>query len=142
MYVTNLQWCDFVVWSPMEEPFVLRINYNSTFMSDNLLKAHAFYFKKLLPSVAPHLIVSPTEYSLDLTKSMQYSLMGCRERNGTSKEPDCLKLVHGYLDPRTNADEQKVNLEKQDYKSSSGEEPQHSPTEKLDPTANQQEVMV
>ena len=32
MHVINLQWCDFVVWSPMEEPFVQKIKYDSTFM--------------------------------------------------------------------------------------------------------------
>lgn len=132
MHVTNLQWCDFVVWSPMEEePFVQRIKYDSTFMENNLSKARTFYFKKFLPAVVPYLIVSPTE-----------SLLACRERKGTVKEPDCLKLVHGHLDNRTDTDSHEVNLVKQRYKS--GSDKLQSSDGKLDPkgSGNTQEVVV
>ena len=39
MRVANLQWADFVVWSPVDL-FFQRIKHDSTFMNDNLLKAH------------------------------------------------------------------------------------------------------
>ena len=42
MHVSNIQHCDFVVWSLMEEPFVQRIKYDSTSMGDNTLKVHDF----------------------------------------------------------------------------------------------------
>ena len=126
MRVANLQWADFVVWSPVDESFVQRIKYDSTFMNGNLLKAHVFYFKKFLPTVAPYLIVSPTDGSMELTKPVQYSLMGCKELN-------CCKLVLGHMDPTPNINEPEVNLEKQGYKGSNNK-PQHLPNEEtLDP---------
>ena len=137
MRVANLQWADFVVWSPVDEPFVQRIKYDSTFMNDNLLKAHVFYFKKFLPTVAPYLIVSPTDGSMELTKPVQYSLMGC-------KEPNCCKLVLGHMDPTPNINEPEVNLEKQGYKGSNNK-PQHLPNEEtLDPKGSdyRQELMI
>jgi len=44
MHVTNSQWCDFVVWSPIDKPFVQRIRYESEFMSNAIVKAQKFYF--------------------------------------------------------------------------------------------------
>ena len=95
-------------------------------MNDNLLKAHVFYFKKFLPTVAFYLIVSPTDGSMELTKPVQYSLMG-------RKEPNCCKLVLGHMDPTPNINEPEVNVEKQGYKGSNNK-PQHLPNEEtLDP---------
>ena len=42
MYVTSTQWCDFVVWSPNEDPFVERINYDSIFIEKALVKLKNF----------------------------------------------------------------------------------------------------
>ena len=58
MYVTQLSWCDFVVWSPIQSVFVERIVYDPVFMKSALQKAQAFYFGQFLPSVVPHTIFS------------------------------------------------------------------------------------
>lgn len=51
MYVRNLKWCDFVVWSPVQDPFVEQIHYDASFMKKAVSKAEEFYFKQFLPSV-------------------------------------------------------------------------------------------
>ena len=119
MRVTKVQWCDFVVWSPIDEPFVQRITYDATFMDHNLLKARVFYFKKFLPAVAPYLIVSPTEYGINVMNPMHNSLMGCKEKDKTSEESDCYK--HGYIDPSPTSNKQEVNLQKQGLRSTNDE---------------------
>ena len=58
MYVTQLSWCDFVVWSPIQSVFVEWIVYDPVFMKSALQKAQAFYFGQFLPSVVPHTIFS------------------------------------------------------------------------------------
>ena len=58
MYVTELQWCDFVVWSPVPDIFVEWISYDAEFMNTALLKAQEFYFQRFLPSVVPCMIIS------------------------------------------------------------------------------------
>ena len=44
LYVTRLQWCDFVVWAPNEDIFVERISYDQQFIGHAISKARAFYF--------------------------------------------------------------------------------------------------
>lgn len=39
MHVTTLKWCDFVVWSPLQDPFVQRVWYDPVFMEEALPKA-------------------------------------------------------------------------------------------------------
>ena len=51
MHATHLVWCDFVVWSPIQDIFVERLYYDPIFMKAAVLKAKEFYFKKFLPSV-------------------------------------------------------------------------------------------
>ena len=57
MYVTKLKWCDFVVWSPLQDPFVQRVYYDPVFMEEAISKARKFYFEHFLPSVVPCMIV-------------------------------------------------------------------------------------
>ena len=53
MHVTRLQWCDFVVWSPLHQPFVQWIKYDADFMKSAISTAEKFYFKQFLPVVVP-----------------------------------------------------------------------------------------
>jgi len=53
MHVTRVQWCDFVVWSPIDDTFVQRVYYNKSFMENAIAKAQTFYFEKYLPSIVP-----------------------------------------------------------------------------------------
>ena len=70
MYVTQLQWCDFVVWSPVPDIFVERISYDPEFMK----KAQEFYFQRFLPSVVPCMIISDErELQVRLTKVDGYN---------------------------------------------------------------------
>ena len=67
MHVISLQCCDFFVWSPMREPFIQRIKYEPAFMDKVLLKACDFYFNKLLPTVVPHVIISPSDCTISFS---------------------------------------------------------------------------
>ena len=58
MHVTNLPWCDFVVWTPVEDLFVQHIYYCKSFMEETISKASSFYFNIFLPSVVPYFIIS------------------------------------------------------------------------------------
>jgi len=58
MYVTELPWCDFVVWSDIEDIFVQRVYYNKPFMDEVILRAKSFYFNLYLPSVVSNFIIS------------------------------------------------------------------------------------
>jgi len=58
MHVTDLQWCDFVVWSP-HDIFVQRIKYDPVFMKSAISTAGKFYFQHFLPAVVPHVIIPP-----------------------------------------------------------------------------------
>ena len=60
MHVTSLQWCDFVVWSPLHEPFVQRIKYDADFMKSAISTADKFYFEQFLPAVVLYMIMPPT----------------------------------------------------------------------------------
>ena len=60
MHVSQLPWCDFVVWCP-REIFVQRVCYNATFMNECLCKAKKFYFEKFLPSLAPYVIIKNSD---------------------------------------------------------------------------------
>ena len=42
MYVTNLPWCNFVVWTPVEDPFVQRVYYCKSFIERAISKARSF----------------------------------------------------------------------------------------------------
>ena len=68
MHVTRLQWCDFVVWSPIEDTFVQRVYYNKPFMENIIAKVQAFYFEKYLPSIIPYMIVTPSDSGLITVK--------------------------------------------------------------------------
>ena len=57
MYVTKLKWCGFVIWSPLQDPFVQRVCYDPVFMEEAVSKAQKFYFEQFLPSVVPCMIV-------------------------------------------------------------------------------------
>ena len=72
MYVTNLKWCDFVVWSPVQDPFVERISFGALFMKRAISKAEEFYFKHFLPSVTPYMIIpsnTPVRLSIPIINS-------------------------------------------------------------------------
>ena len=49
MHVSKLPWCDFVVWSPVDNLFVQRVYYNKQVMKEILSKARSFYFNVYLP---------------------------------------------------------------------------------------------
>ena len=38
MHVTHLVWCDFVVWSPIQDIFVERVHYDPIFMKSFILR--------------------------------------------------------------------------------------------------------
>jgi len=63
MHVTNSKWCDFVVWSPLDQPFIQRIHYDSEFMSNAIAKAQKFYFNQFLPAILPYVILPPSVFS-------------------------------------------------------------------------------
>ena len=58
LFVTQLQWCDFVLWAPNEDVFVERILYDQQFIERAISKAQVFYFYVFLPSVVPCTIIS------------------------------------------------------------------------------------
>ena len=58
MHVTKLPWCDFVVWSPVDDLFVERVQYNKQFVLGVITKARSFYFDVYLPAVVPCVIIS------------------------------------------------------------------------------------
>ena len=58
MYVTELPWCDFVVWSDIEDIFVQHAYYNKPFMDEVILRVKSFYFNLYLPSVVSNFIIS------------------------------------------------------------------------------------
>ena len=43
MHTTHFPWCDFVVWSPTQEPFVQHVSYDAGFMTTAIIKARNFY---------------------------------------------------------------------------------------------------
>ena len=51
----------------MGEPFIQRIKYEPAFMDKVLLKACDFYFNKLLPTVVPHVIISPSDCTISFS---------------------------------------------------------------------------
>ena len=44
MHVTNFKLCEFVVWSPLHQPFVQQVSYDPEFMKTSIMKAQKFYF--------------------------------------------------------------------------------------------------
>ena len=44
MHITRLQWCDFVIWSPIQEPFVQRVKYDVSFMNHEECSCESLYF--------------------------------------------------------------------------------------------------
>ena len=76
MRVTNSKWCDFVVWSPLDQPFVQRVRYNPEFMNKAIAKAQKIYFDKFLPAVLPYIILpslvvnSPSACGSSMKKSL------------------------------------------------------------------------
>ena len=59
IHVTRLAWCDFGLWSPIENLYAQRVNYDQTFMETAISRAQAFYFVKYLPLVIPCMIITP-----------------------------------------------------------------------------------
>jgi len=51
MFVTQLFWCYFVVWSPSEGILVERIDFDEKFTAGMVSKARSFYFDTFLPAV-------------------------------------------------------------------------------------------
>ena len=92
MYVTQLQWCDFVVWSPVPDIFVERISYDPEFMKTTLRKAQEFYFQRFLPSVVPCMIISDErELQVQPTKVDGYNHMTPTVPSGeASTETACI----------------------------------------------------
>jgi len=58
MHVTRLPWCDFVVWSPIQDVFIERVLYDPAFITPAISKAENFYFNKFLPSALPYFVVT------------------------------------------------------------------------------------
>ena len=59
MHVTNFNSCDFVVWSPLHQPFVQQVSYDPEFMKTSIMKAQKFYFDQYLPAVLSYIILPP-----------------------------------------------------------------------------------
>lgn len=75
MYVTNLPWCDFVVWTPVEDLFVQRVYYCKSFMEEAISKARSFYFNIFLPSAVPYFIISQdASQSVEITDVIKSSV--------------------------------------------------------------------
>ena len=83
MHVTHLQWCDFVVWSPIQEPFVQRVQYDAPFVNTALSKARSFYFEKFLPSVVSNVIMSPDVANMDI-KPLMFPVANEQPKLGTT----------------------------------------------------------
>jgi len=64
MFVTQLFWCDFVVWSPSKGILVERIDFDEQFTTKMVSKARSFYFDTFLPSVVSCTTIRPN--SLDI----------------------------------------------------------------------------
>ena len=58
MCVTQLHWCDFVIWSLIQTVFVECIVYDLVFMKAALHKTQAFNFDTLLPSILPCILIT------------------------------------------------------------------------------------
>ncbi|XP_065892315.1 uncharacterized protein [Dysidea avara] len=58
LFVTQLPWCNFVLWAPNDAVYVERIFCDDSFIEDAVSKARAFYFDKFLPSLLPYVIIS------------------------------------------------------------------------------------
>ena len=71
--VSHLMWCDFVVWSPIQDPFIQHVQYNASFINAVLSKARNFYFDKFLPSAVPYVIISPDDTNTDNHSSLHPS---------------------------------------------------------------------
>ena len=56
MFVCQLAWCDFCVWSP-EFSVVQCIVRDDTFLAKVLPKLHSFYFSHLLPALSAEALV-------------------------------------------------------------------------------------
>ncbi|XP_065901931.1 uncharacterized protein [Dysidea avara] len=65
LFVTQLFWCDFVVWSPTEGILVERIDFDELFTANMVSKARSFYFDTFLPSVVACTTIRPS--SMDIT---------------------------------------------------------------------------
>ena len=71
MYVTELSWCDFVVWSHIEDIFMQHVYFSKPFMGDVIMKAKSFYLNLrivYLPSVASSFIISRSGKQLNEAK--------------------------------------------------------------------------
>jgi len=89
MHVTHLQWCDFVVWSPLYQPFVQRIT-PADFMKSAIAKAGKLYFEQFLPAVVPYMIVPPpsrSSASSSVRPAKATELIGCRTQISSTLPP-------------------------------------------------------
>lgn len=43
MHITHLPWCDLVVWSPYQEPFMQHVQYDAFFMKTALVKKACYF---------------------------------------------------------------------------------------------------
>ena len=94
MHVTCLIWCDFVVWSPTQDPFVQRVQYDASFTNVALLKACSFYFDKFLLSAVPYVIISP--YGTNRYNHCSLHPSTCKQVNKASK------FIHWLLNRQVN----------------------------------------
>ena len=94
MPVTRLMWCDFVIWSPTQDPFVQHVQYDASFMNVALSKAHKFYFDKFLPSAVPYVIISPDDTNTDNHSSLYPST---HEQVNKASNPLVTELASEYV---------------------------------------------
>ena len=91
MHVTNSKWCDFVVWSPLDQPFVQRVRYNPEFMNKAIAKAQKIYFDKFLPAVLPYIILpslvvnSPSACGSSMKKSLSSKATPLQRKTDSEK---------------------------------------------------------
>ena len=76
MHVTNCKCCDFVVWSPLHQPFIQCVSYDPKFMKMSIMKAHKFHFDQFLPAVLPY-IISPSKIVSSSSSSTIQSINKC-----------------------------------------------------------------
>ena len=58
LFVTQLPWCDFVLWSPGDVVYVERIFMTNLLLKMQFLRLEHFILKYFLPSVFPHVIIA------------------------------------------------------------------------------------
>ena len=106
MHVTKLPWCNFVVWSSVDDLFVERVHYDSEFMKEIISKARSFYFNIYLLSIVPCVIISNDTDLIENIKPVENAMLSGKalamdnvkpcdsvKLSDKVKSADCVKLL-------------------------------------------------